>query len=217
VTDTGVGMDEVIRDRIFEPFFTTKEAGRGTGLGLSTVYGIVKQSGGSIEVRSRPQAGTTFRICLPGVSQAPVAALPRAGLAAARGVETLLLVEDEKALANLTTRMLKSAGYTVLTCASGEEALALLDRHDGTIDLMISDVVMPGISGRELASRTATVRPGLPVLFMSGYTDDAILRHGVLDDLTHFISKPYTSLGLTAKVREVLGYAARASAPGGQS
>jgi two-component system, cell cycle sensor histidine kinase and response regulator CckA len=203
IADTGTGMSEEIQRRIFEPFFTTKEANKGTGLGLSTVYGIVKQSGGTITVKSDLEVGTTFTICLPSVPDLERSGATRAPLPAT-GRGTLLLVEDEAALCRLASRMLRSVGYTVLTSASAEEALDLLERHDGPIDLMITDVVLPGLSGRELAVRAAASRPDLPVIFTSGYTDDAILRHGVLEDVSHFISKPYTRADLTAKVRDVL-------------
>ena len=211
VRDTGTGMDACTRARLFEPFFTTKEAGKGTGLGLSTVYGIVKQFGGTIEVQSAVNAGTTFTIALHAVGRAAIQAAARGPGVLTRGVETLLLVEDEGPLGAVASRMLTSAGYTVLACANGEEALALLDTHEGRIDLMITDVVMPGISGRELASRATLRRPGLSVLFTSGHTEDSILGHGILDGLACFIAKPYSRSALTAKVRQVLARAARSA------
>jgi PAS domain S-box-containing protein len=187
VTDTGVGMDEATQARIFEPFFTTKAEGQGTGLGLSTVYGIVKQSGGSIWVYSELGRGTTFKIYLPRVAEVPDEAPPVRSATLARGTETILIVEDDDALRDLAKRILRSAGYTVLTAGNGGEALLLLERHDGPLHLMFTDVVMPGMSGRDLAARLADLRPQMKVLYTSGYTDDAILRHGVLDEGTHFI------------------------------
>ena len=204
VTDTGVGMDDVTRQRIFEPFFTTKPLGKGTGLGLSMVYGIVRQSGGSLLVQSQRGRGSTFRIYLPRVTgvSAPRPAAPVA--AAARGHETVLVVEDEPALRELTTRVLTAAGYVVLQAGSGADAIALLERHAGDLDLVFTDVVMPGMNGRELAARLQTLRPGLRVLYTSGYTEDTILRHGVLDDASRFLSKPYTPAELRRRIRAAL-------------
>jgi PAS domain S-box-containing protein len=204
VGDTGVGMDDVTRERIFEPFFTTKALGKGTGLGLSMVYGIVKQSGGSIHVSSEPGRGATFRIYLPAVSERPVPRPSPSTPAVARGHETVLVVEDEPALRELTTRILTGAGYSVLVAGSGAEALAVLERHKGAVDLLFTDVVMPGMTGRELAVRLATVRPAMRVLYTSGYTEDAILRYGVLDDASRFLTKPYTPAELRRRIREAL-------------
>jgi PAS domain S-box-containing protein len=204
VSDTGVGMDEVTRQRIFEPFFTTKALGKGTGLGLSMVYGIVKQSGGSIDVSSEPGRGATFRIYLPAVSERPVSRPAVTVPAVARGKETVLVVEDEPALRELTTRVLTGAGYTVLQAGTGAEAVALLERHPGTVDLLFTDVVMPGMTGRELAVRLASLRPAMRVLYTSGYTEDAILRYGVLDDASRFLTKPYTPAELRRRIREAL-------------
>ena len=204
VRDTGVGMDEATCLRIFEPFFTTKDSAKGTGLGLSTAYGIVKQSGGTIWVDSERGRGTTFTIYLPRVEEvADTYQLDRT-LTMVPGTETILLVEDEEDVLSLAMEFLQSAGYTVLLAGNGEEALRLLDRHEGSVHLVLTDVVMPGMSGRELATRIAAVRPEIKVLYTSGYTDDAILRHGVLDQGTHFIGKPYTAAELTRKVRAVL-------------
>ena len=204
MSDTGTGMDEATRARIFEPFFTTKEAGRGTGLGLSTVYGIVKQSGGYIWVHSEIGGGTTFKVYLPRVAEAARDDHAVPAQASARGTETVLVVEDEKALRRAASRILSSAGYTVLEAADGAEALRMMEGHAGPLHLLLTDVIMPGLSGREVAERLGALRPGLKVLFSSGYADDAILRHGVLDQSVHFIAKPYTAAALTRKVREVL-------------
>jgi PAS domain S-box-containing protein len=204
VRDTGVGMDEAIRRRVFEPFFTTKPYGKGTGLGLSMVYGIVKQSGGSIWFQSEPGHGSRFTIYFPYVtgSRAPQPAPPPAAMA--RGDETVLVVEDEPPLRELAARVLAGAGYTVLQAANGADALSLLERHPAPVHLVFTDVVMPGMSGRELAARLATLRPGIRVLYTSGYTEDEILRHGVLDDPGRFLSKPYTPSVLRRRIREAL-------------
>ena len=186
-----------------EPFFTTKEIGKGTGLGLSTVYGIVQQSEGGLFVYSEPGRGTTFKVYLPKVDDEPDAPLIADAIDQS-GTETILLVEDEPQLRALTRRILSSAGYSVIDAGSGEEALSALGAHDGPVHLMLTDVVMPGMNGRDLATRVAAIRPEVKVLFASGYTDDAIFRHGVLDDGSHFISKPYAPAELRRKVREVL-------------
>ncbi len=204
VSDTGIGMDEATRARIFEPFFTTKESGKGTGLGLATVYGIVKQSGGSIWAYSEVGQGTTFKIYLPRVDDEAKMERQARPREAARGSETILVVEDDKTLCRLATRMLESAGYEVLTAHNGGDAIAALKGYEGPVHLMLTDVVMPGMGGRELACGVAEFRPETRVLYMSGYTDDTILRSGLLDSTAHFIAKPYTVEGLTRKVREVL-------------
>jgi PAS domain S-box-containing protein len=204
VRDTGIGMDESIRRRIFEPFFTTKAQGKGTGLGLSMVYGIVKQSGGSIWFHSEPGHGSRFTIYLPYVAGAPAARPARVPAPLPRGQETVLVVEDEPALRELAARVLTGAGYTVLQAANGADALALLSQHAEAVHLVFTDVVMPGMNGRELAARLATLRPGIRVLYTSGYTEDAILRHGVLDDPRRFLSKPYTPAALRRRIREAL-------------
>lgn len=204
VTDTGVGMTAEVRDRIFEPFFTTKEPGKGTGLGLATAYGIVKQSGGSILVESEPGRGACFKVFLPSVA-ATVPGGPAARAASPlRGTETILVVEDERALRELATRMLRSAGYNVLAADSGSDALAMVQSHNGAVHLVVTDVVMPGMSGSDLASALELARPGIKVIFTSGYADDAILRHGVLTHTSHFMPKPYTVAQLKRKVRDVL-------------
>ena len=204
ISDTGVGMDEVTRGRIFEPFFTTKGPGKGTGLGLSTVYGIVKQSDGFIWVYSEVGQGTSFKIYLPQVAEVAGGKRHSPTVAPAHGTETILLVEDVEGLRKLAKRMLESAGYTVLTAANGEEALLLLERYKEPVHLMVTDVVMPGMSGRTLAERFDATRPGMKVLYMSGYTDDVVVRHGVLDEGMPFLGKPFTVVELTRKVREVL-------------
>jgi two-component system, cell cycle sensor histidine kinase and response regulator CckA len=204
VSDNGHGMDAATRERFFEPFFTTKEKGKGTGLGLSTVYGIIKQSGGNIWVYSEIDKGTTVKIYLPRVD-APVVMQRRPVTGTTfSGKETLLVVEDEDAVREVTRRILAAASYTVLTAAGGKEALEICEQHQGTIHLVLTDVVMPEMSGRTFAERLAVLCPGIKVLYMSGYTDNAIVHHGVLASGTNFISKPFSATGLTLKVREVL-------------
>ncbi|MDP2319435.1 MAG: PAS domain S-box protein [Acidobacteriota bacterium] len=204
VSDSGVGMDEATRARIFEPFFTTKGPGQGTGLGLSTVFGIVKQSQGFIWVYSEVGLGTSFKIYLPQVIEAVGTDQPEPTVVSSSGTETILLVEDNAGLLKLATRVLKPAGYTVLGAASSEEALAALERHAAPVHLLLTDVVMPGMSGRQLAERLAQTHPGMKVLYMSGYTSDTMVRHGVLEATVSFLNKPFTAAALLRKVREVL-------------
>jgi PAS domain S-box-containing protein len=205
VSDDGCGMDEKTKARIFEPFFTTKEKGRGTGLGLSTVYGIVKQSGGNVWVDSEPGAGTVFKVFLPQFKQESEAPTkPLIDLVVPRGSETILLVEDEDVVRGLARQILEQAGYQVLDARGGDEAIRLCRELGGPIDLLLTDVVMPETSGREVAERLTKLRPATCVLYMSGYTDDAIVHHGVLDSDVEFIQKPFTPIALAQKVREVL-------------
>lgn len=208
VSDTGVGMDPAIQTRIFEPFFTTKGQGKGTGLGLSTVYGIVKQSGGSISVESAPEAGTTFQLRFPRSDGHALAqaAEGREG-SPLQGTETLLLVEDDAAVRELVQRVLKSRGYTVLAAQHGGDALQLAGRPGQRIDLVLTDIVMPAMSGRELVEALRMERPSVRVLYMSGYTDDEIVRGGLLDPSTSFIQKPFTAENLAVQVRKVLDLA----------
>lgn len=205
VSDSGCGMDKETQTHIFEPFFTTKELGKGTGLGLSTVYGIVKQSDGCISVYSEVGKGTTFRIYLPEVeatAQSPERESTVRVLA--RGTETILLVEDEDALRGLTLSSLQSGGYTVLEARDGKAATEVAQQHNGPIDLLLTDVIMPGISGRELADHLLKLRPAMRLLFMSGYTHDLITHHGALDPGTALLEKPFGVESLLTKVREVL-------------
>jgi signal transduction histidine kinase len=204
VSDTGIGMDPETQARVFEPFFTTKPRGQGTGLGLSTVFGIVKQSGGNIWLYSEPGAGAIFRIYLPRVEGQVDAARPAITTTATGGTETILLVEDHEQVRAVAGDALRKAGYRVLVTGGPEEGLRVAREHPGPIDLLLTDVVMPGMNGRAVADRVLALRAGIRVLFMSGYTDDVILHHGVFDRGVAFIQKPLTPLALTRKVREVL-------------
>ena len=207
VTDTGTGMDAATMEHIFEPFFSTKREGHGTGLGLATVFGIVKRCGGEIAVRSEPGAGTTFAIDLPR-SLAPLPSRSPSGEKEAsprRGTETILLVEDEGALLRIAERTLRSAGYTVLAASSGAEALRVCERHPDPIDLAVSDLVMPGMSGATFGAHLRRVHPETKLLYMSGYTADALTpEHGVMDPAVPLLNKPFTGAELARKVRDVL-------------
>ena len=205
VTDNGCGMDKETQSHLFEPFFTTKETGVGTGLGLSTVYGIIKQSGGNIWAYSELGQGTTFKIYLPRVEEAVETYRPKAAPAVSPGgSETILLVEDEEAVRSIVSKILQNKGYSVLEAHHGNEALQICEHHEGPIHLMVTDVVMPQVSGRELAERLMLLRPEIRVLFMSGYPDNAIVHHGVLGAGTAFLQKPFTLNALEYKVRELL-------------
>lgn len=217
LSDTGAGMDEATLSRIFEPFFTTKPRGKGTGLGLSVVYGIVKQSGGHIWAYSEPGRGTTFKVYLPRAEEES----ERVGLRArceellGGGTETVLVVEDEKTVRDLTCRILREHGYTVLEACNGQEGIGICIGRNGPIHLLITDVVMPGMSGRELARKIEKLRPATKVLYISGYTDKAIVHHGVLDAGTCFLQKPFTAAHLARKVREILNSLCAAESPEG--
>ena len=204
VSDTGTGMPPEVQARLFEPFFTTKQAGKGTGLGLATVHGIVLRAGGTIGVYSEVGKGTTFAVYLPRAGAGEEVAPARRPLERARGKgETVLVVEDSDGLRELCRRILERRGYVVLLAANVREALDRFASH-GSIDLMLTDVVMPGGSGPELARRLGMRQPGLKVLYMSGYTEDAITHHGVLDPGVAFLHKPFTAEGLDRKIRDVL-------------
>ncbi|HWM10132.1 MAG TPA: response regulator [Solirubrobacteraceae bacterium] len=204
VSDSGVGMDPQTQESIFEPFFTTKDPGKGTGLGLSVVFGIVKQSGGSISVYSEPGHGATFRIYLPATLEAAVQAEPVAPAEILRGTETILVVEDEEGVRVLIGQLLREHGYTVIATGSPEEALTLSEHHDGPIDLLVTDMVMPRLSGREIADRLRPERPDMAVLYVSGYTGDAMIHRGLLEPDARFLTKPFKARELLGVVREIL-------------
>jgi CheY-like chemotaxis protein len=198
-------MDQDTQARIFEPFFTTKEPGKGTGLGLSTVYGIVKQSGGHLAVYSEPGQGTVFKVYLPRVDDPVTVAVRENASPAPGGSETVLLVEDEEGVRDLAREILEISGYRVLVGCHPAEALALVEERGETIHLVVTDVVMPKMSGPELVARLTALRPELRVLYMSGYADTAIVQHGAIGAGLPFLQKPFTPDGLVRKVREVLG------------
>jgi CheY-like chemotaxis protein len=206
VSDTGTGMDRETQARIFEPFFTTKEQGKGTGLGLSTVYGSVRQSGGHIWVYSEPGRGTTFKIYLPQHRTGDAAPRSRPGPDVERltGTETVLLVEDDDQVRVVAEDILTRSGYRVLGARNAGEALLICEQHPQQIQLLLSDVVMPQMSGVQLARRLATIRPDMKVLCMSGYSEEAVFRHGLIDSGLAFVQKPITPDGLLLKVRQVL-------------
>jgi CheY-like chemotaxis protein len=210
VTDTGIGMDAETRDHIFEPFFTTKDKDKGTGLGLATVYGIVKQSGGHIRVNSEPGGGATFKVYLPRTDEVPQAEHTVTQATVARGSETVLLVEDEEMLRVLVREDLESWGYRVLEASHGAEALRIAGRHDGAIHLMVTDVIMPDMNGPELARRIGVQRPDTKVLCFSGCTDDVLAR--LLDPEMPFLRKPFTPDVLVRTVRHVLDRRAETAA-----
>jgi CheY-like chemotaxis protein len=214
VSDTGAGMSADVKARLFEPFFTTKESGKGTGLGLSTVYGIVRQSGGSISVESGLGRGTTFRILLPRVLDAEASAPgDTSHPGTLRGTETVLVAEDSQPVRQLAVRVLQGYGYTVLSAPDRDSAVRLAAEHAGPIHLLVTDVIMPDGGGPALAARMTVARPHLRVLYVSGYTDDAIAHHGVLEPGIALLQKPFTPISLARKVREVLDRGRLPAAP----
>jgi two-component system cell cycle sensor histidine kinase/response regulator CckA len=207
ISDTGIGMDSETQARIFEPFFTTKEKGKGTGLGMSTVYGIVKQSDGFVWVYSEPGKGTTVKTYFPRVTSRIPSSQPEIGLDPGfRGSETILIVEDEAAVRTLASRILRERGYRVLEAADGTEALRIAQEYQSEIHMVLTDVVMPGVGGKALIARLEELRPGIHALYISGYTDNAIVHHGILDSGVAFLQKPFSVDSLLRKVREVLTF-----------
>ena len=204
VSDTGPGMDEETLENLFEPFFTTKEVGEGTGLGLATVYGIVKQNNGFINVYSEPGQGTTFKIYFRKTEEEAPQVQDSAAGSVAGGSETVLVVEDEGSILRLIRSLLERFGYSVFCAETPSEALALVQKQEGRIDLLLTDVVMPEMDGKELTKRLQTVLPDLKVLFMSGYTANVIMHRGILESDVHFLQKPFTVQSLAGKVREIL-------------
>ena len=207
ISDTGSGMDARTLENLFEPFFTTKEVGKGTGLGLSTAYGIVKQHGGNIWAYSEPGLGSSIKIYLPAAEdskQAEAAASEKTPAPDQGGSETILIAEDDLQVRNLALTVLKRKGYTVLSASNGAEALEKLKAHKGPVHLLLTDVIMPDSNGKELYEQIADIRPDIRVLYMSGYTDDALARHGIVDSRVNFIEKPFSVKFLAAKVRTVL-------------
>ena len=206
ISDSGTGMTEEVKSHLFEPFFTTKAVGKGTGLGLAVVHGFIKQSGGHVDVQSEPGVGTSFTIYLPSVDGRAAAGLEAAAAvpALAGRNQTILLVEDEASVRALTKRILHKHGYTTLAASSGDEAVRMAERHGSPIDLLVTDVVMPGEGGRALAERLLAIYPRMKVLYVSGYTDDAVMRHGLLHNEVNFLQKPFSAMALAEKVRDVL-------------
>ena len=205
VGDNGYGMDEETRNNIFEPFFTTKELGKGTGLGLATVYGIVKQNNGFVNVNSEPGQGSTFKIYLPRLFENnDVEKLVPQKKSATGGTETIFLIDDDPSLLNMTRMLLERKGYTVLSSTTPTETIERAKNHSGVIDLLMTDVIMPKMNGRDLAGRMRDLYPDIKVIFMSGYTADIIDLHDVLDDGVSFIQKPFSLVDLAEKVREIL-------------
>jgi two-component system, cell cycle sensor histidine kinase and response regulator CckA len=212
VSDTGMGMSREVQRRMFEPFFTTKGQGKGTGLGLATVYGIIKQSGGDVWIYSEPGKGTTFKVYFPRAGEGRALHLvAEDAQVSPRGTETILVVEDDPALRALSERVLEANGYTVLLARNGIEALAIASGYAGHIDMVATDVVMPKMNGRPLVEKLTETRKGMRVLFMSGYTDDEVMRRGVIDGHTAFLQKPFTPPQFARKVREVLDQGKRAA------
>jgi signal transduction histidine kinase/ActR/RegA family two-component response regulator len=205
VTDTGHGITPEVMNRIFEPFFTTKERGKGTGLGLGTVHGIVKQSGGTISVYSEPGRGSIFKVYLPRLERSVEVVTSRfSATEMPRGTETILVVDDEANLRNIVGEILRGLGYSVLVAEHGEDALRISERHDGPIHLLVTDIIMPEIGGRELSGRLVQIRPVLKVLYISGYTDDYVITQGVLSNQVAFLQKPIASADLAQIVRAIL-------------
>jgi CheY-like chemotaxis protein len=213
VTDTGTGMDDDTRVRVFEPFFTTKESGRGTGLGLSMVYGFVKQSGGSIHVYSEPKQGACFKIYLPRTGAPADAETERCTAARRQGSGLILVVEDEIGIRELIREILVAAGYEVYTAANAREGLEFASLYEGEINLLLSDVVLPGMNGPEMAERMKRARPDLKVLFASGYSDHALFRRGALARGAAFVSKPFDTDTLLARVNELIAPATKSGSP----
>jgi two-component system cell cycle sensor histidine kinase/response regulator CckA len=204
VSDSGHGMSDEVKSHLFEPFFTTKPTGRGTGLGLATIFGTVKQAGGAVEVYSEPGRGTTFKICVPRMTGETRAPTEETADRSPRGTGTILLVEDEKGVREMARTIIERLGYTVLVASGGEEAIREARERGVRIDLLLTDVVMPGLNGRQLADRLALIHPGMKVLYTSGYTEDVAVLHGVMEANLHFIGKPYSMRRLAAKINEVL-------------
>jgi CheY-like chemotaxis protein len=204
VSDTGHGMDQGTVDHIFEPFFTTKGKGKGTGLGLATVYGIVKQNDGEIVVRSEPGQGTVFEVRLPSAKRQALPETDRQKDPSETGKGVILLVEDESMVRKLAKKLLSLQGYEVLEAVSGGDACVLCESYEGAIDLLLTDVIMPNMNGRELYSRLEKIKPGLKVLFMSGYTEDIIAHHGVVEEGFTFLQKPFSVEALSSKVQEAI-------------
>jgi two-component system, cell cycle sensor histidine kinase and response regulator CckA len=206
MSDTGCGMSEEVKDHLFEPFYTTKQKGRGTGLGLATIYGVVKQSGGNIEVYSEPGKGTAFKIYLPAIEEIPqqLEIEKPASSSMLKEEVTILLVEDERIVREIAVKMLERLNYDVLHASNGNEALEIAQNYSGVIDLLITDVVMPGMNGRELSERLQQMRPDIKVLFTSGYTENSIAHHGIIEKDLSFIGKPYSSRQLAKKIRQLL-------------